>query len=150
MNTLLANHIVGKPTYSLIADWTKVAAKQPTQQSLIYYPNSAMAYKEVLIPRLTTARAKIPVNNGVFLAITGDCGLMLKWFLMAAFCGVKSDSNDDDSNASLPKICMSCTSTANCGVSSDKCTSCFRLGPPPAWHEMVQDMGHVDRPHNMP
>ncbi len=123
-------YVVGNPTHSLIADWTKVAAKQPTRQSLIY-SNSATACDEVLIPRLTTAWAKLPVDNGVFLALTGDCGLMLKWFLMAGFCGVKSDSNDD-SNASLPNIwCMPCTSAANCGVSSDKCTSCFRLGPPP-------------------
>ncbi len=76
-NISFNEHIVDNATYSLIADWIKVAAKQPTQQPLIY-SNSAKACNKVLIPRLTTARAKIPVNNGVFLALTGDCGLMLK------------------------------------------------------------------------
>ena len=81
------------------------------------------------------------MNNGQFLSFTGDCGTMLKSFLMASFCA-------DVHNESLPKIwCMPFTSAANCGVSSKDCTSCFRIGPPPSWHKMVQEMGRVDRLH---
>ncbi len=67
--------------------------------------------------------------------------MMLKSFLMASFCA-------DVHNDSLPKIwCMPCTSAANCCVSSKDCTSCFRIGPSPSWHKMVQEMGRVDRLH---
>jgi superfamily II DNA helicase RecQ len=119
--------VAGNPTHLLMSDWTKVAATETPQQSIVY-SNSAMACDDVLIPRLTsTARSKIPFNHGVFLALTGDCGLMLKWYLMAAFCRGTSDANED--NATLPTIwCMPCTSAANCGVSSTNCTACFRIG----------------------
>ncbi len=67
---------------------------------------------------------------------------MLKSFLMASFCG------EDAADTKLPNIwCMACTSAANCGVSSKRCTACFRIGPLPSWHEMVQEMGRVDRSH---
>ena len=139
-------HVAGNPTHLLMADWTKVAGKEYPQQSLIY-SNSAKACDETLIPRLTsTAREKIPFSHGVFLALTGECGLMMKWFLMAAFCGEMNEEIGNES--SLPTIwCMPCTSAANCGVSSTNCTACFRVGPPPSFHEMVQEMGRVDRLH---
>ena len=104
---------------------------------------------------------EMALNNGTFLSLTGDCGLMLKSFLMASFCGDTQTSTDasDDTNTqtandtdiltSLPRIwCMPCTSASNCGISSINCTTCFRVGPPPSWHEMVQEMGRVDRLHN--
>ncbi len=72
---------------------------------------------------------------------------------MASCCreDASADVNKDASTNKilLPKIwCMACTSAANCGVSSKNCTACFRIGPPPSWHEMVQEMGRVDRSHN--
>ena len=43
---------------------------------------------------------------------------------------------------------MPCTSAANCGVSSNLCNKCYRVGPPPNFHDMVQEMGRVDRSHD--
>ncbi len=43
---------------------------------------------------------------------------------------------------------MPCTSAVNCGISSINCTTCFCVGPPLSWHEMVHEMGCVDRLHN--
>jgi superfamily II DNA helicase RecQ len=167
--------IAGQPTTSLMNTWTAIATEQPTKQSLIY-SNSAAACDGQLLNKLSNAARKLPFNNGTFLSLTGDCGLMLKSFLMASFCGdtqTSSDASDDtntqtaddhiltsdDTNTqtandtdiltSLPRIwCMPCTSAANCGISSINCTTCFRVGPPPSWHEMVQEMGRVDRLHN--
>jgi hypothetical protein len=159
--------ICGQPVTSIMNMWMAIATKQPTKQSLIY-SNSAAACDGQLLNRLSTTARKMPFNNGTFLALTGDCGLMLKSFLMASFCSdspladdindgtdTSDDINDgtDTSNVhnsiSLPRIwCMPCTSAANCGISSINCTTCFRVGPPPSWHELVQEMGRVDRLHN--
>ena len=114
-------------------------------------------------------------NKWRFIALTGACGVMLKSFIVESFCrnqpANENDdcSSDDDDNASddnsdgsedgdepepsarthLPKIwCMPCTSAANCGVSSNMCTKCYRLGPPPNFHDLVQEMGRVDRSHD--
>ena len=132
--------VAGDPLNRFCKDWILTATKQPTKQSLVY-SNSSQTCDNAILNRLFNARTKVPINNGKFMALTGDCGMMLKSFLMASFCG---DVHDDN----LPRIwCMACTSAANCGVSSKNCTSCFRIGPPPSWHEMVQEMGRVDRLH---
>ncbi len=132
--------IAGQPLNRFCKDWIDIATKQPTKQSLVY-SNSAQNCDVAILNRLSHARTKVTMNNGKFMSLTGDCGMMLKSFMMAAFCG---DVHDDN----LPRIwCMPCTSAANCGVSSKKCTSCFCIGPPPSWHEMVQEMGRVDRLH---
>ena len=84
-------------------------------------------------------------NNRIreFMSFTGDCGLMLKMFLMHCFCGHPS--------ANLPIIwCMPCTAAAHCGVSSKKCRQCYRLGPCPNWYDLVQEAGRVDRLLNAP
>ncbi len=184
-NISFAVKICGQPVTSIMNAWSAKALEQPTKQSLIY-SNSAAACDGQLLNRLSITARKIPFDNGKFLALTGDCGLMLKSFLMASFCGdgtaiadtnsviqsspendvtnsaihssedvtPSADSNteihsSEDEIAYLPRIwCMPCTSAANCGISSLNCTSCFRLGPPPSWHEMVQEMGRVDRLHD--
>ena len=74
------------------------------------------------------------------MSLTGACGIMLKSYLMASFCG------EDASDFLLPHIwCMPCTSAANCGVSSKRCDKCFRYGPCPNWHDLVQEIGRVNR-----
>ena len=45
--------VAGNPTHLLMSDWTKVAATETPQQSIVY-SNSAMACDDVLIPRLTS------------------------------------------------------------------------------------------------
>ncbi len=148
--------ICGLPVTSIMNAWMAKAMEQPTKQTLIY-SNSAAACDGQLLNRLSIVARKIPFDNGRFLSLTGECGVMLKSFLMASFCGdetVFSDNNNaipsSEGNTSvLPRIwCMPCTSAAICGISSLNCTTCFCLGPPPSWHEMVQEMGRVDRMHN--
>ena len=105
---------------------------------------------------LFAARRKVPSINGTFFSLTGECGMMLKSYLMASFCnesedsqGIESTNHDAQPSITLPTIvCMPCTSAANCGVSSKNCTNCFRIGLPPSWHELVQEMGRVDRLHH--
>ena len=138
-------NIVGDPLSALVNDWVPIATTQSDSQSLIY-SNSAASCDGAILNRLQSVRTKIPFDNGRFMPLTGDCGLMLKAYLMACFCGHTADLADPNA---LPNIwCMPCTSAANCGVSSTRCTTCFRIGPPPSWHELVQEMGRVDRLQN--
>ncbi len=61
---------------------------------------------------------------------------------MACFCG---NTADLAALKVLPNIwCMPCTSAG----SSTWCITCFRIGLPPSWHELVQEMGRVDRLQN--
>ncbi len=69
---------------ALVSDWVKITVKQPIGQSLIY-SNSVAACDGPIITQLNTARGKVPLNNGKFMELTGDCGLMLKTYLMALF-----------------------------------------------------------------
>ncbi|KAL3765558.1 hypothetical protein ACHAWU_003099 [Discostella pseudostelligera] len=149
-------NIAGDPLHSFSKDWIDIANAQPSRQSLVY-SNSAQSCNGPIQNRLMAASKKLPFNNGSFISLTGDCGMMLKSYLMACFCGNFENDNDtitdnhptcNNESSLLPIWSMPCTSAANCGVSSKNCTSCFRIGPPPSWHEMVQEMGRVDRLHS--
>ena len=67
--------------------------------------------------------------EGEVMPLTGDCGIMQKVFLMAAFCGKATYDNedrDDDDEYELPNIVvMLATSAANCGVSSKDCLQSY-------------------------
>lgn len=146
-------NIAGDPLHSFSKDWINIAITQPTRQSLVY-SNTKAACDGPILNRLLAACKNVPFDNGSFLSLTGDCGIMLKSYLMACFCGdgrLNGDDSvgEDNDSSTIPIWCMPCTSAANCGVSSKNCTTCFRIGPPPSWHEMVQEMGRVDRLHNM-
>jgi superfamily II DNA helicase RecQ len=58
-------YIAGNPLHALVNDWTKIAAQQPTWQSLIY-SHSAAACDGVIMKQLITARSCVPVNTGAF------------------------------------------------------------------------------------
>ncbi len=147
--------VSGDAYNAFIKDWTVVMQRNPKQQSLVY-SNSAAACDGSILNRLFAARRKVPSINGTFFSLTGECGMMLKSYLMASFCnesedsqGIESTNHDAQPSITLPTIvCMPCTSAANCGVSSKNCTNCFRIGLPPSWHELVQEMGRVDRLHH--
>jgi len=79
----------------------------------------------------------------MFLSLTGACGVMLKCNLVSIFCGDESIVAEDGTELSI--WCMPCTSAANCGVSSKRCTKCYRYGPCPRWADLVQEMGRVNR-----
>ena len=159
--------VAGNPMLSLIKDWEKNVRKDPSKQSLIY-SNQASSCDGLIMDNLKKARTRLPADvqeltkKWSFVALTGSCGVMLKSYLVGCFCRNQRDisdveddgdnNGDESTNARilrLPKIwCMPCTSAANCGVSSDLCNKCYRLGPPPNFHDMVQEMGRVDRLHD--
>ncbi len=141
--------ISGDPLNAFIKDWIAFTTLHPRRQSLVY-SNTASSCDGSILNRLLAAQQKLPLSTGDILPFTGECGTMLKSYLMASFCGETMDAATptDVQQTCLRKIlCMPCTSAANCGVSSNNCSSCFRIGPPPSWHEMVQEMGRVDRLH---
>ncbi len=141
--------ISGDPLNTFIKDWIVFTQLNPTRQSMVY-SNTASSCDGSIMNRLLAAKQKLPFCSGEILSFTGDCGTMLKSYLMACFCGNTMDDTTPTNGQEplLRKIlCMPCTSAANCGVSSINCSSCFRIGPPPSWHEMVQEMGRVDRQH---
>ncbi len=70
--------VTGNPMHSLIGDWSNDAVKLPTSSQSLVYSNSVLTCNVTLIPKLTVAREKMQIHNGVFLALTGDCGIMLK------------------------------------------------------------------------
>jgi superfamily II DNA helicase RecQ len=133
----------GEPLSHLVNSWSDDTRRNPDMKSLIM-TNSARACDGRIIDRLEAAAKKLP--NSVFdkthgfMSFTGDCGLMMKMFLMECFCG------ESDEDAILPTIvCMPCTAAAHCGVSSKKCKQCYRYGPCPNWYDLVQEAGRVDR-----
>jgi hypothetical protein len=109
----------------------------------------------ILNKKLVNVHKCLLLTDGEFISITGDCGIILKIYLMAAFTGETMEkmnfttTTTNMQQMSLPNIwCIPCTYAANCGISSRKCSFCFRIGPPPSWHKMVQEMGCVDHVHN--
>ena len=117
--------ICGSPLYAVLNDWEADVKANPEGQSLIY-SNSAKACDESILWQLEARRDKLPkalthTEEGElreFLALTGACGIMLKSYLMAAFCG----------ELLLPGLrriwSMPCKSAAECGLSSKRCTKC--------------------------
>ena len=82
------------------------------------------------------------------MALTGDCGIMMKVFLMACFSGAKFD--DEDATVDLLNILiMPCTDAANCGISSNDCYRAYRYGLPQNLIQFAQEMGRVDRDHTI-
>ena len=149
-NVGLRCFICGDPLYSFQRDWREQVMANPSGQSLIY-SNSAAQCEGPILRRLRKAFASLPqeikdaVGDVKFFAFTGSCGVMLKTYLMEAFCTVTNDSTQAD-GFKLPKIlAMACTSAANCGVSSRSCDSCYRVGPPPNLYDLFQELGRVDR-----
>ena len=136
--------IAGNPLNLLLKDWLEDATKDPDGQALIM-TNSARACDESIIPKLEKKSESLPhdIRDGKhFFSFTGECGLMMKHYLMACFC-------HGDQYESLPFVwAMACTSAANCGVSSTRCKQCYRLGPCPNWYDLLQEAGRVDRLHS--
>ena len=140
--------ISGDPLNAFIKDWIAFMQIHPSRQSLVY-SNTASSCDGSILNRLLSAQQKLPLATGDILPLTGECGVMLKSYLMACFCGETMDATPTNVQPTILRkiLCMPCTSAANCGVSSNNCSACFRIGPPPSWHEMVQEMGRVDRMH---
>eukprot|EP00956_Cyclotella_meneghiniana_P020359 scaffold35768_cov46-Cyclotella_meneghiniana.AAC.2 len=140
--------VAGEPLTHLVKAWRSDIINDPESQSLIM-ANSAAACDGRILDRLEKVVASLPdaIKGEITkycIPFTGDSGLMLKMFLMECFCG----EYDDDSLINI--WCMACTAAAHCGVSSKRCTQCYRYGPVPNWYDLVQEAGRVDRLLNAP
>ena len=80
-----------------------------------------------------------------FVSLTGECGIILKAYLMECFCG---ENNSEDFHLPTFWCSMPCTWAANYGVSSKRCNKCYRYGLCPNLHDLVQEMGRVNREQN--
>ena len=109
------------------------------------------ACNETIVERLERARgemgndlvATVTGSLKEFLSFTGECGVMLKVYLVACFCGegVNGEPLED-----LPTFwSMPCTASAQAGVSSKRCTKCYCYGICPNWHDFVQEIKRVNR-----
>ena len=96
---------------------------------VIIYTNSKKKAEESLTPSAEKVLDSLGIEGEV-MPLTGDCGIMQKVFLMAAFCGdatYNNEDRDDDDNYELPHLLvMPATSAANCGVSSKDCSRSYR------------------------
>ncbi len=78
--------ISGDPMNAFIKDWIRFMQMNPSRQSLVY-SNTASSCDGAILNRLLGAQQKLQLSTGDILPFTGDCGTMLKSYLMACFCG---------------------------------------------------------------
>ena len=133
--------VIGSPLNQLAKDLADDASEEKDSQFLVY-ANSAKACEEEVIERIESKLGVVPKEHlagEVIFALTGKLGITDKSFLAEAFAG-------EDNGYTLPTIfCMPCTEAAQCGVSSNRCNKCFRLGLIPSVTMMVQELGRVNR-----
>ena len=96
------------------------------------------------------------------MACTGGAGLPAKSFMMAPFRGDEemftrlqreelADLTIDDEMCDLVNMsALATTAAAQCGISSDKCHRCYRIGTPANLYDLVQEMGRTDRDRSLP
>ena len=128
---------------------------------MIWYTNSKLKAEESLVPSAESILDTLRLE-GEAMACTGGCSLAQKSFILAAFRGDKQlfqqpdreeclniKMDDELTDPPLLKV-LPATAAANCGVSSDFCHRCYRIGPPPDLYDLVQEMGRTDRDRRLP
>ena len=103
-------------------------------------------------------------TDGEAMVCTGDCGIMEKSFLIAAFRGDDdlfsrpermelADASIDNELCDPPNLkvlCATATEAANCGISSKLCRRGYRNEPPANMYTLVQEIGRMDRDGALP
>ena len=138
--------VSGNPISSIRSSLTNDYNDNHTQKVIIY-TNSKKKAEESLVTSCEAVLEKLNIEGEV-MPLTGDCGIMQKVFLMAAFCGEASLDSEETKPPLL--LIMPATSAANCGVSSNDCHRSYRLNTPPSMYDLVQEMGRVDRNSSQP
>ena len=110
-NIAFVVHIFGSPSAN-IKRFLFAAYKDHQSRKVLLYSNSK-TNAETTLTHVAESVLDNHHNAGDVIALTGDCGIMMKTFLMAAFCGNVATM--------LNLLCILCTSAANCGVSSKEC-----------------------------
>ena len=123
---------------------------------IIWYTNSKKKAQESMVPSAENNLDKSG-RDGEAMACTGDCGIMEKSFLIAAFRGDEdlfsrpereelADTTIDDELCEMPNLkVLAATEAANCGISSKLCRRGYRNAPPANMYTLVQEMGRMDR-----
>jgi hypothetical protein len=152
--------VVGDPSKSMKAALSFAHFQNDGGKTLIY-TNSRHNAEESLT-KLAESVLSILGSDGDVIALTGDCGVMMKVLLMDAFCGdfnevitvlVDDEAFNDEELQELedqwPNLrIMPVTSAANCGLSSPECNLALRNSIPPNLYDLLQEMGRVDRHHS--
>ena len=100
--------------------------------------------------------------DGESMPCTGDSGIAQKSFTMAAFRGDRelfsrpqreelANEVIDEEMCEPPNLrILPATAAANCGISSDDCHRCYRVGLPPNLYDLIQEMGRCDCKRDLP
>ncbi|KAL7524738.1 hypothetical protein ACHAWF_002535 [Thalassiosira exigua] len=130
-------------------------------QKIIWYTNSKRKAEETMVPSAENMLDKLGID-GESMPCTGDSGIAQKSFTLAAFRGDKDlftrPQRQELVNAIIDdEMCrpanlriLPATAAANCGISSDECHRCYRVGLPPHLYDLVQEMGRCDRKRDLP
>ena len=140
-------HIFGSPSAAIKRELQSVY-ETDRDAKVIVYTNSKLNAEGTLTNIAQSIIDSIAELTGVAIALTGDCGIMMKTFLMAAFCG-KTDDQVAEEDMELPNVLiLPATASANCGFSSIFCKRATRYSIPPNLIDIAQEMGRVDRTHD--
>ncbi|KAL7526440.1 hypothetical protein ACHAXR_003455 [Thalassiosira sp. AJA248-18] len=146
-NISITVDVKGQPSTAIKRELTRLY-KEDKGRKVLIYTNSKSNAETTLTNQSEAVLADLHITADV-IALTGDCGIMMKSYLMAAFCGDSDGASNDDDDEDLPDIhVMPCTSAANCGVNNILLSHALRYSMPPHMIDFAQEMGRVDRGHD--
>ncbi|KAL7535523.1 hypothetical protein ACHAXR_006542 [Thalassiosira sp. AJA248-18] len=147
-NISFAVNVFGQPSSAIKRELFRLYRDNNGRKVLIY-TNSKTNAETTLTSLAEDVMSELNIDGEV-IALTGDCGIMMKSYIMAAFCGQCDDDQDDVNEfMDLPDLfVVPCTSAANCGVNNRALTHALRYSMPPHMIDVVQEMGRVDRGHD--
>lgn len=150
----------GTPTRTCTTCIKLDLSSNPTQK-IIWYTNSKTKAEESLVPAAENVLDILGLD-GEAMACTGGAGLPEKAFIMATFRGdedlftrpqreeLADLTMDEEMCEPVNTSVLAATAAAQCGISSDKCHRCYRIGTPANLYDLVQEMGRTDRDRSLP
>ena len=102
-------HICGQPSAAIKRELSFVYQCHRHWKVLIY--SNSKTNVETTLTSLSEAVLESKSIEREFIPPIGDCGIMMKSYLMAEFCGNDPDENSDDDESlgekvTLPEICL--------------------------------------------
>ena len=139
----------------------KLDLQDNPSQKIIWYTNSKMKAEESLVPASENVLDTLGLDSEA-MACTGGAGLPEKAFMLATFRGddhlftqpqrqeLADMTMDEDECQPVNTSVLAATAAAQCGISSDKCHRCYRIGTPSNLYDLVQEMGRTDCDRSLP